>query len=164
MSLGFRLCLGALAASLVFSAPVQSKTRSGCSLTVLSPQDAPAHKYRGAGWMRCARTAHRYVDLGEYFQLASGKDLALHGQGVEGTFKAHRRVGFDYTAPCENFIRNDRRVRRRYKDDLPVKFFTRLTVSGRNGRELQRKDSHAVPLAELCPEYKPGAQPASDAG
>jgi hypothetical protein len=97
--------------------------------------------------------------MAEMFILASGKKFDIRGEGVQGTFRAGVRNGWDGGVSCESLTHE--RHSRRYKDDLPVKYFVRLKLSRPSGKSLKRKDSRAVSLTKLRPDSpsEPGSPP-----
>jgi hypothetical protein len=152
--------LAAIAAAALFTSPASAKSR--CSLTAKTPKVLDNGDVRTAGWARCNRTVRRSLMMSEMFILASGKKFDIRGSGFEGTFRAGVRNGFggDSGQSCESITHV--RHSRRYKDDLPVKYFIRIELfSSKSNKPLKRKDSRAVPLTELCPDSaaEPGSPP-----
>jgi hypothetical protein len=142
------------------SSPALAK--STCALTAKTPKVMNNGEIRSAGSTRCSRTIRRSLDISYMVVLTSGRKLDLGGQGFSGRFRAGVRNGWGNSAtqPCE-WITNKRHSRR-YKDDLPVKYFVRIGLYRYDfGKRLKQKDSRAVPLATLCPDSPvvPGAPP-----
>jgi Ni/Co efflux regulator RcnB len=160
MKRALAVLLAALAAAATSTSPAVAK--ESCSLTAKAPKVLDTGEVRSAGWARCSRTVRRSVDITYMYVLTSGKKLRLSGVGVSGTFRAGARKGWGEGSSnsCE-WLTHERHSRR-YKDDLPVKFFVRMQLYTHDfGKRLKRKDSRAVSLAALCPDspLEPSSSP-----
>jgi hypothetical protein len=149
--------LAALAAAATSTSPAVAQ--GGCSLTAKAPKLLGPGEIRESGWARCSRTVRRSLSMSLTYVLTSGKKVGLDDNGVSGTFKSGVRKGWDGDWTSCDYV-TDERHWRRYKDDLPVKVLIRMELYTHDfGKRLKRKDSVAVPLAELCPDFQPDPTP-----
>lgn len=160
MKRSLAVLLAAVAAAAISTSPAVAK--GSCSLTAKAPKVLDTGEVRSAGWARCSRTVRRSLNISYMFVLNSGKEFDIAGQGFQGTFRAGVRNGWggDSSNSCE-WLTHERHSRR-YKDDLPVKYFVRLELSPYDSvKRLKRKDSRAVSLTKLCPDspLEPGSRP-----
>ena len=137
-----------LAALLASTTPANATTR--CTLTAKTPKLLPSGDVRMYGWTRCRGKQARSVGVVNGAILASGRKVTLNGNGTSCLRGTRKRCGFLETMSCEQLTH--RRWQMRY-GSVPTAVFVRVTLfRGGSGKVLKRKDSRAVPLAELCPE------------